>query len=368
MDVANEILDAIEIIVDKKIRENTAQIYPGICKSISGNTCVMSVNGKNNTVQFYGSTPTVGTIYRVFVPNGNMSMAFIITGTNDGSGGSSGVTSYTKLTDLPTINGVVLQEGATSKSLSLYGIGNEPNYPVTKVNGKTGEVILTADDVDALPSSATIVNPNLLDNWYFGNPVNQRGQTSYSANGYTIDRWRTDHNTSYGTLTVDKTTGCVTLSHADDGGFVDFVQYLENPPTEIVTLSVLMLSGNLYSATGTLGNISLDADEIFIRSGESNSVVLRCKTGKTISMIAAKLELGSQQTLAHQDADRNWVLNEIPDYGEQLARCQRYFQTFATESLRPTNALDFRPVMRATPALSTITVGGKTLYTASADL
>lgn len=78
MDVANEILDAIEIIIDKKIRENTAQIYPGICKSISGNTCVMSINGKNNTVQFYGSTPAVGSTYRVFVPNGNMSMAFII--------------------------------------------------------------------------------------------------------------------------------------------------------------------------------------------------------------------------------------------------------------------------------------------------
>ena len=78
MDVANEILDAIEIIVDKKIRENTAQIYPGVCKSISGDTCVMSINGKNNTVQFYGSTPVAGAIYRVFVPNGNMSMAFII--------------------------------------------------------------------------------------------------------------------------------------------------------------------------------------------------------------------------------------------------------------------------------------------------
>ena len=40
---------------------------------------------------------------------------------------------------------------------------------------------------------------------------------------------------------------------------------------------------------------------------------------------AAKLELGSQQTLAHQE-NGAWVLNEIPDYGEQLRRCQRYFQ------------------------------------------
>ena len=38
----------------------------------------MSINGRDNTVQFYGSIPTVGTIYRVFVPNGNMSTAFIL--------------------------------------------------------------------------------------------------------------------------------------------------------------------------------------------------------------------------------------------------------------------------------------------------
>ena len=78
MNVASELFDAIEIIVEQKIREHTATIYPGVCKSISDNTCVTSIKGRNNTVQFYGSTPTVGSTYRVFVPNGNMSMAFII--------------------------------------------------------------------------------------------------------------------------------------------------------------------------------------------------------------------------------------------------------------------------------------------------
>ncbi len=34
-------------------------------------------------------------------------------------------------------------------------------------------------------------NPNLLDNWYFADPINQRGQMEYSDTGYTIDRWRT---------------------------------------------------------------------------------------------------------------------------------------------------------------------------------
>lgn len=78
MDINNEILDAIEIMVDKKIKEHMTHIYSGVCVSTSGNTCVMTINGKNNTVQWYGSTPTVGNIYRVFVPNGNMSTAFII--------------------------------------------------------------------------------------------------------------------------------------------------------------------------------------------------------------------------------------------------------------------------------------------------
>ena len=33
-------------------------------------------------------------------------------------------------------------------------------------------------------------NPNLLDNWYFADPINQRGQTEYTENEqYTIDRW-----------------------------------------------------------------------------------------------------------------------------------------------------------------------------------
>lgn len=209
---------------------------------------------------------------------------------------------------------------------------------------------------------------NLLDNWYFGNPINQRGQTSYSANGYTIDRWYTAHSKSYGTLIVDRTAGRVTISHDDDGGFVDFIQTLENPATEIVTLSVLMLSGNLYSATGTLGSISLNADEIYIRSDEPNKVILRCKTGKTISMIAVKLELGTQQTLAHQDADGNWVLNEIPDYGEQLARCQRYFQLYSSADLRPAKAVDCRPTMRADPSQSTIVVSSTTYYYNTADL
>lgn len=120
MNLANDILDAIEIIVDKKIKDNTAQIYQGICKSVSGNACTLTVNGKDNTVQFYGSTPTVGSIYRVFVPSGNMSMAFVIVPGTSGTGG-----------------------------------GIAP-AAVTSVNGKIGDIVLNADDVKALPNTTNI--------------------------------------------------------------------------------------------------------------------------------------------------------------------------------------------------------------------
>ena len=35
-----------------------------------------------------------------------------------------------------------------------------------------------------------VSNRNLLDNWYFADPINQRGQTEYNQAGYTIDRWK----------------------------------------------------------------------------------------------------------------------------------------------------------------------------------
>lgn len=86
MDLTNELLDAIEIIVRQVVEENTAKIYTGICKSVYTGSCKIMINGKDNTVKSYGGTPVVGETYRVFVPSGNMSMAFIIV---PGAGSSS---------------------------------------------------------------------------------------------------------------------------------------------------------------------------------------------------------------------------------------------------------------------------------------
>ena len=74
----------------------------------------------------------------------------------------------------------------------------------------------------------------------------------------------------------------------------------------------------LVSVTFTVPDGVLPNDEI--------RITVNNQAGVNPLIQAMKNELGSQQTLAHQDTSGNWVLNEIPDYGEQLRRCQRYFQ------------------------------------------
>lgn len=172
MDARNEILDAIQILIGRAL-ESTTKIYNATCKGlVSGNVALMRVNGVDTHVVFYGDTPDVNKQYRVFVPEGNMSNAFMITGGGTGSSKPT-VVDYNALVGKPSINGTTVQGNQTSKDLKLYGDGNQPPYPVTSVNGQTGDVTieaggvtsvngksgdvtLTAGDVGALPSTTKI--------------------------------------------------------------------------------------------------------------------------------------------------------------------------------------------------------------------
>ena len=260
--------------------------------------------------------------------------------------------------------------------------------PLTGQPAQVDQLDHTAQQIDdGLNIVRGVSNPNLLDNWYFGNPVNQRGQTVYESSSsksvYTVDRVEWWGQYADGIPLTVTSDGLVAKS-GQTSKYQSIDMYI---PSEGLAGRKIKFSV-LYKSTGTFyigidglgtsygGKASSDwnlYESIFTVPAEWSNDTFHLFVGlnendMTFTLNAWKLELGDQQTLAHKDADGNWVLNEIPNYGEQLARCQRYFQTFATESLRPTNALDFRPVMRETPALSTITVGGKTLYTASADL
>ena len=207
-----------------------------------------------------------------------------------------------------------------------------------------------ADPVAVVP---TISNPNLLDNWYFVGggsqqnsgqfPINQRGQTSYTAsaqNQYCIDRWVMHYNSR---PTAALSSDGLHLSNTRDNNWVLY-QIIENPQDFVgctLTFSTL-ISGDAtrvcldfvvndveqqnYSdvAQAATGMSSVSAT---VPAGTTRIWCVICtgvrETHLTNAVIAAaKLELGDTQTLAHWDEDaQEWVLNEVPNFDIQFARC-----------------------------------------------
>ena len=189
-------------------------------------------------------------------------------------------------------------------------------------------------------------NPNLLDNCYFGNPVNQRGQTEYTSPGYSIDRWWFDNDSNAVTITL--TNEGIKFSAAAGAAGVSSISQII-PPEVRTALAGKTVTLSAYGKADTTQQVLFLVNGQVVGASSSAPINGVCLTTTTYTfpdvltsasvfiygrstpgigegtILAAKLELGDRQTLAHKDASGNWLLNEIPDYGEQLRRCQRYF-------------------------------------------
>ena len=164
MRAQNELLDAIQVLIDKSLKDKATKVTGGKVKSSSGGRAIITINGYDYPIPYSGDAPKVGSTVRVFIPNGNMSDAFIGGG---GGGGSTGTTNYNNLTNKPSINGVTLSGNKISTELGVYGTGNEPSYPVTSVNGQAGDVVIEAGGGTTIVLSST--QPSGLkagDYWY----------------------------------------------------------------------------------------------------------------------------------------------------------------------------------------------------------
>lgn len=216
-------------------------------------------------------------------------------------------------------------------------------FTATDLTGAANE--LKTDVTGVSQNVATLVRPNLLDNWYFVGggsqqgggqfPINQRGQTNYIGRAMTIDRFLVE---SAGTATVYP--GYVEFTDTAIQ-FISLAQ-LKDLKGKTVTLSALQYyNGQNYlkSATGVVNEYTTDT-EVYVSLEGGASVSFHifanaqsyqgCRIfGGTngVHLLAVKLEIGDTQTLAHQE-NGVWVLNEIPNYQQELAKCQRYFIGF----------------------------------------
>lgn len=208
---------------------------------------------------------------------------------------------------------------------------------------------LISDALTKIPTtSGGGVNPNLLDNWYFGNPVNQRGKTEYTSNGYTIDRWKFNNNN--GDLVIDD-TGIMFIGKQNYAEFEQRYEFPKDISGKQITISILADSfsgeGDFYLGIQNQTNyrtflLSAGLNSFTLNFFDESSVFRYFIQSQNVNetnppkmhLLAAKLELGSTQTLAHKEGDK-WVLNEIPDFGEQLRRCQRYYRRWTGADNKP---------------------------------
>lgn len=183
-------------------------------------------------------------------------------------------------------------------------------------------------------------NPKLTDNWYWGNPVNQRGWAQGNTNfQYSLDRWIAND------LTVSVNDGYVTLTQSGQSNLfmvqrVEANIYKHGIAGRKVTISALLKDGQLKTATvtapayqeNTVAQTVIDGLVLGAYSAQSeHGLRIFPDVGQSFEIVAVGAELGSQQTLAHKEYGE-WVQNEIPKFGDQLAECQRYFVRIGSDS------------------------------------
>lgn len=177
---------------------------------------------------------------------------------------------------------------------------------------------------------------NLLRNWCFIGggtgkgvfPVNSRGSLSYTTSGeYCIDSWKLYRGTA-----VLSATG-LTITRTDSSSYAPIHQKVDDYGLyagNMVTFSVFLDSQTFYSDTfmlpGSGSYMSSQYGSIRLYANASSQAVeIGVVTlNASVKVQAAKLEVGTEQTLCHNEGTAEspvWVLNDVPDYGYELYRC-----------------------------------------------
>lgn len=187
-------------------------------------------------------------------------------------------------------------------------------------------------------------NANLLDNAYFLNPVNQRGQTTYQVNGYTIDRWRTRSAENI----VKVTNTGLTCTRA-------LRQYVDVKTSDTLTVAVCDSNGDIYCASGTLASGAIGGATMKLDLDEYDKPYFLLYEDKTYRWAALYRGAYTKATLPEFTPK---------SYAAELLECQRYYirlKTFRQAGQTITTGARFGftlPVaMRITPTLTLITNG-----------
>ena len=222
--------------------------------------------------------------------------------------------------------------------------GEDFIYPIT-----TADQIMKSDNSRRLEQAGLIVADNstklggkapeyyiqprnLLDNSDFTNPVNQRGATSYTGMGYTIDRWTIRNSKMPVTLGQNGLT--ISNNRSDNTeGYIEQVL-----PDNVINSTdhagksytiAAKVNGIVYCSTGTIPN----STTIHVDSANTIMLVYSNNAGKWVMRFIVK-QSGKQMTIAWAALyEGGYTADTLPPYvpkgyAQELAECQRYFQIY----------------------------------------
>lgn len=311
------------------------------------------------------------------------------------------------------------EESATlSKSWAVGGTGTRPGEDtnnaeywagqaaaaagggVISFNGRTGTVLPQEGDYDAnkvgaankalsnldtpqlaLKNLGAAPQKSFADNARFAKAflVNQRGQADYTVDDFhktCIDRWK-----MLGKMTLEEKWISIQKTQLAPEFFVQAVsdEVLSALRGKTVTLSavyndgtrkiagstfVVPEQGDIDSPEAAIGDVSFD---LYKSSGDATARIrfFSSSSTTTIKLEAVELVPGNNQTVVYEDGNGDLQFIDTTDYGEELARCQRYGIPVSGGRYIGNNlgnrAIVFIPTpvtMRAKPAIQVSNYGG----------
>lgn len=246
---------------------------------------------------------------------------------------------------------------SNTSNIVLYTPQNLTNNQKTQARGNIAAASI--DEVNAIPKPNLFINP-LLQIWQ----QYPSGWPGVPVNRYVCDGWRvlSSDGNKRNNLRPASPYG---MENLVGGANCTFSQFLENAAQFNglqMTCSVLKIfadgSQSFVTATKTASGWT-ETTDILAFFGISNQWRW-INPGETL--IGAKLEVGTQQTFAHKNTDGSYTLNEIPDKGTELLRCQRRLAKIVKDTryraVQVTSntiyfAVPIPTTMRGNPAFST---------------
>lgn len=301
-------------------QDGTRDDVGGTYLSISGLYSCASANGHNSKTVLIRYQQNGASAWTTGVANAQSSTVYVF-----GNGEIDITKAYNvQIVNTDALGNATIQSNVINQVIAALSLGLKNDR--ARFGGPVRKPGLEIDwdtRIHGILTAPNLPNRNLLHNWDFRHPVNQRGASSYTGARYGIDRWYVASSSVTAELVSDgvkftnsgDSTGYIRqwLEYGTPDGEYCFTIFAEDSTSSSNTM-YFGYSDNTFSSSVPIAagynSVVSSADKSVKR------VQINICAGASVTLIAAKLERGNFSTLAY-DAPS--------DYGEQLGLCQRYY-------------------------------------------